>query len=160
MGKIIAVCGKICSGKSYYANMLKSSGNYVILSTDEATYDLISNIQGEFYDEFCVRLNRYLLKKAVEIASAGCNVILDWGFWTAENRRSVAEYCQNMGTEIEWHYIDIDNKCWEESIQLRNEKIMQGNGGSDFYVDEGLKQKLLSLWEEPLAEEIDVLIKR
>lgn len=160
MGKIIAVCGKICSGKSYYAKTLKSSGNYVILSTDEATYDLISNIQGEFYDEFCVRLNRYLLKKAVEIAAAGCGVILDWGFWTAENRRFTTEYCLSRGVKIEWHYINIDDECWEESIQSRNEKIKQGNGGSDFYVDEGLKQKLLSLWEEPLPEEIDVLIKR
>ncbi|MDE5764849.1 MAG: ATP-binding protein [Ruminococcus sp.] len=160
MGKIIAVCGKICSGKSYYAKMLKSSGNYVILSTDEATYDLIGNIQGEFYDEFCVRLNRYLLKKAVEIAEADCNVILDWGFWTAGNRRSVTEYCRNKGVDIEWHYVSISDECWEESIRLRNEKIMQENGGSDFYVDDGLKNKLLSLWEEPLEEEIDVLIKR
>lgn len=43
MSKIIAICGKICSGKSYYATQIKEQENAVILSIDEATYDLIDN---------------------------------------------------------------------------------------------------------------------
>lgn len=50
-GKIIAICGKICSGKTYYANQIKDKENAVVLSTDEVTYDLIDNEQGEFYDK-------------------------------------------------------------------------------------------------------------
>ena len=80
MAKVIAICGKICSGKSYYANQIKNELKAVILSTDEATFDLIDNEQGEFYDAFADRVNKYLMKKAVEIVKAGCNVILDWGF--------------------------------------------------------------------------------
>ena len=49
MGKVYLICGKICSGKSYYAKSLKEKYNAVILSTDEVTYDLINNEQGEFY---------------------------------------------------------------------------------------------------------------
>lgn len=48
MAKVIAICGKICSGKTYYANQMKDKENAVILSTDEATYDLIDNKQGEY----------------------------------------------------------------------------------------------------------------
>lgn len=48
MGKVILVCGKICSGKSYYSKAIKESLNGVIISPDEATYDLINNEQGEF----------------------------------------------------------------------------------------------------------------
>ena len=47
MARIILICGKICSGKTYYARQLKEKYNAVILSTDEATYDLINNEQGE-----------------------------------------------------------------------------------------------------------------
>ena len=61
--------------------------NAVILSTDEVTYDLIDNEQGEFYDQFAVRVNKYLNKKAVEIVKAGTTVILDWGFWIKGNRK-------------------------------------------------------------------------
>ena len=47
MGKVIIVCGKICSGKSYYSNSIKDSLNAVIISPDEATYEVINNEQGE-----------------------------------------------------------------------------------------------------------------
>lgn len=66
MSKLIAICGKICSGKSYYANQLKKNENAVILSTDEATFDLIENEQGEFYNIFAQRVNGYLKKKLLK----------------------------------------------------------------------------------------------
>ena len=52
MSKVYLICGKICSGKSYYSKKLKEEVNAVILSPDEATYDLINNEQGEFYNIF------------------------------------------------------------------------------------------------------------
>ena len=52
MGKVILLCGKICSGKSYYSKNLKETVNAVIISPDEVTYELINNEQGEFYDIF------------------------------------------------------------------------------------------------------------
>ena len=67
MAKIYLICGKICSGKSYYYKKLKEKVSGVILSPDEATYDLIKNERGEFYNVFCDRLLKYLNKKAVEI---------------------------------------------------------------------------------------------
>ena len=60
MGKVIIVCGKICSGKSYYSRKLKEELNAVIISPDEATYDLIKNEQGEFYNIFSDRLINWI----------------------------------------------------------------------------------------------------
>ena len=37
MAKVILICGKICSGKTYYARQLRDQYNAVILSTDEGT---------------------------------------------------------------------------------------------------------------------------
>lgn len=159
MSKVIAICGKICSGKSYYANQIKDKENAVILSTDEATYDLIDNEQGEFYNTFAERVNKYLMKKAVEIVNAGCNVILDWGFWTREDRKATTQYFHKFGIDVEWHYVDIESSRWQQLIDERNAKIKNGNGGSDFYVDEGLMEKLLSKFEVPKRNEIDVWIK-
>lgn len=128
----------------------------VILSTDEVTYDLIENEQGEFYDEFCKKVNKYLMKKSVEFVNAGCNVILDWGFWTKTQRKEITEYYKSRNIEIEWHYIDIDDSEWEKNIEKRNARIEEGNGGSDFFVNEGLKNKLLELFQKPSKDEIDV----
>lgn len=156
MSKVICICGKICSGKSYYAKKIKVKENAVILSTDEMTYDLINNEQGEFYNTFANKVNKYLRKKAVEIVQAGSNVILDWGFWTKAERKEISNYFESHNIQYEWHYIDVDEENWQNNITERNKKVKAGNGESDFYVDEGLLQKLLSNFEEPDKEEIDV----
>ena len=92
MAKVILICGKLASGKSYYAKQIKEKENVVILNTDELTYAMFDNEQGEKYMELAQRANNYLMNKAVEIVKANCNVILDWGFWKAHNRRYMNKF--------------------------------------------------------------------
>lgn len=156
MGKVICICGKICSGKSYYANKLKKEENAVILSCDELTSILFDNDLGDKHDEISKRVKQFLLKKAVEIVSTGINVILDWGFWSKTDRDFINHYFKSKDVFCEWHYINIDDKSWEKNIDERNQRVLEGKGGSDYYLDEGLMKKLESKWEEPNKDEIDV----
>lgn len=96
------------------------------------------------------------MKKAIDIVRVGCNVILDWGFWRSYNRRYMNEYFKNENIDVEWHYMDVDDYTWEENIKERNKKINDGLNKYDFYIDEGLRQKLIENWETPTKEEIDV----
>lgn len=156
MSKVILICGKICSGKTYYANIIKEKENAIILSTDEVTYDLTNNRQGEGYQDFANRVNNYLMKKTVELAKIGCNVILDWGFWTKKDRQEISEYFKKHEIKYEWHYIDVDEKTWQKNIKERNQKVLEGKGGFSFYVDEDLFNKVVSKFEEPDKDEIDI----
>lgn len=52
MAKVYLICGKICSGKTRYAEHLRTISPAVILSTDEVTYDLTDNAQGDGYNAF------------------------------------------------------------------------------------------------------------
>ena len=158
MAKVILICGKICSGKSFYARQLQRQHQAVILSTDETTFDLIHNEQGESYVAFARRVNAYLQKKAAEIVHAGANVILDWGFWTRAERRAITDYFLQRSVPCEWHYLDVTDDLWQRRIAERNRRVQSGCGGSDFYVDEGLLNKLLCTFEPPAADEIDVWI--
>lgn len=159
MGKVILVCGKICSGKSHYSKAIKESLNAVIISPDEATYELINNEQGEFYNVFSERLNKYLTRKVGEIAQAGANVIFERGLWSHKDRKEIREYYKNNGIECEIHYVCVDDETWKQNIAERNQRVLDGNGGSDFYLDEGLMKKLESKWEEPNEDEVDVIYK-
>lgn len=159
MAKVYLVCGKICSGKSYYSKKLKKEINGVILSPDEATYDLINNEQGSFYDEFSTKLRKYFNKKSCEIVEAGANVIYERGLWTKKDRDEIKEYYKSNNTLYEIHYVCVDNETWEKNIEERNKKVSEGNGGCDFYLTEGLKNKLESKWEEPTEDEYDVIYK-
>lgn len=145
MGKIILTCGKICSGKSYYTKQLKEELNAVIISPDEATYELLNNEQGEFYDIFSKRLSKYLTKKVGEIAQAGANVVFERGLWSKKERQEVRNYYKNLGIDCEIHYVYVDDETWKQNIAERNKRVQEGNGGSDFYLDEGLMKKLESL---------------
>ena len=159
MGKVILLCGKICSGKSFYSKKLKEALNAVIIAPDEITYELLNNEQGEFYDEFSKRLSSFLTKKVGEIAEAGANVVFERGLWTKADRKQIKEYYSNLGIDCEIHYVNVDDETWKQNIEERNKKVEEGNGGSNFYLDEGLMKKLESLWEEPTEEEYDVLYK-
>ena len=55
--------------------------------------------------------------------------------------------------------MDVDDDVWKKNIEERNQRILEGGGGSDFYVDEGLLGKVTSLFEIPRKEEIDVWIR-
>ena len=156
MEKIIAICGKICSGKTYYANQIKQKEDAIILSCDELTKELFDNNLGYKHDEISAKIQSYLMKKSIELINIGCNVILDWGFWTKGDREKITKYYKDRNIDIEWHYIDVDLETWNKNIEERNKKILNGEGGSDFYIDEGLMKKLLSKWEEPDKSEIDV----
>jgi len=87
MSKVILVCGKICAGKTTYAKKLAEEIGAVILSVDEITLALFGQHLGDKHDEMVEKTKKYLFGKAAEIISVGVNVILDWGFWTREERQ-------------------------------------------------------------------------
>ena len=127
--RVIAVCGKICSGKTYYARQLTKKENAVILSCDELTKALFDNDLGERHDEMSLRIWDYLKHKSVELVNAGCTVILDWGFWTTKDRKSLTEFYRTHNIPIEWHYIDVDDRTWRINIEERKRRVSNGEGG-------------------------------
>ena len=86
MAEVIMTCGRICSGKSTYAQKLRTERNAVILSVDEITLALFPDGAGEMLDTYVERAEELLYRKALEIIEAGTDVILDWGFWTRAER--------------------------------------------------------------------------
>jgi predicted kinase len=155
MAKIILICGKICSGKTRYCKELVKDYNPVILSCDEIESELFHHRLGEKHDEVAKDIKRYLHKKASEIVLAGSNVILDWGFWSREEREQVSEYYKKQNIPYEWHYIDISTDEWSKNINSRNEAVSAGET-TDYFVDNGLLEKLNSLFEIPKKEKVDI----
>lgn len=156
MAKIIAICGKICCGKTFYANQIKGKENAIILSCDELIKDLFDNDLGEKHDEIADSIRKYLMKKSLELVNTGCNVILDWGFWSLESRMHLTEFYHSNNVYCEWHYIDVDDQTWHKNIEKRNDQILNGVDISNYYVDEGLMKKLLAKWEAPSKNEIEI----
>lgn len=155
MAKVILICGKICSGKTFYCKTLQQANHAVLLSCDEIESQIFHHSLGEAHDLVAVDIQKYLHKKAVDIISAGCNVVLDWGFWTKAERIRTSAFYRSKGIEYEWHYVDVTDEIWKRNIASRNEAVLAGKS-SDYYVDDGLLNKLNSLFEVPAQDEMDV----
>ena len=156
MSRVIMTCGMICCGKSTYARKLQAERNAVILSIDEITLTLFPEGSGEMHDTYALRAEQYLLNLSLQILRTGTDVILDWGLWTRAIRDRIRQfYAAQGGIETELHYLRIDPEEWERRIRKRN-----ASGEAAYYVDEGLLNKVKALFEEPSAEEVDVLAEQ
>ena len=151
------MCGKICSGKSTYADKLRIANKAVLLSIDEITLALFGRDAGENHDMYVERTEKYLFEKSVEIIESGINVVLDWGFWTKAERDFAKEFYHSRGIDFEIHYIYISDETWQRNIQKRNAEVLAGKT-SAYYVDDGLMKKFASIFEIPSKDEIDIIV--
>ena len=73
MAKVYMTCGKICSGKTTYANKLRQQKKGVVLSVDEITLALFGQDAGENHDDYVARAEKYLFEKSLDIIEVGIN---------------------------------------------------------------------------------------
>lgn len=155
MAKVFLICGKICSGKTVYSKKLAKKYNAVLLSCDELDYFVFHHSLGENHDVVMARVQNFLHKKAIDILSVGSNVVLDWGFWSKANRDEVSKFYRSNNIPLEWHYIDVSEEQWKRNIESRNKDVNAGET-TDYYVDQGLLNKLNSIFEKPDEREMNV----
>ena len=127
MAKIYMMCGRICSGKSTYAERLRKEQRAVVLSVDEITLALFDGNTGSKHGEYVERAEKYLYAKSLEILECNINVVLDWGFWTRAERDFAREFYGSRGIEFEFICIGISDEEWQRRIAKRNAKEVQRN---------------------------------
>lgn len=158
MAKVILICGRLCCGKSTYAEKLVREHGGIILSVDEIMLAMFGQNAGSEHDRYTKRLQAYLLDKSVEILEAGCDVILDWGFWTREARCFAKEFYENRGIQWAFHYLDVEEGVRKQRIEKRNREVSV-KGEQAYLVDEGLAVKAEALFEPPEQGEMQVWVK-
>ena len=156
MAKVFLICGKICCGKTKYAQKLRNENNAVLLSVDEIMLALFGQHCGDKHDEYVERTEKCLLNKSLELIENNINVVLDWGFWTKAERKAVKEFYKSRNIECELHYIDISEEVWKSRLRKRNNDVL-ANETSAYYVDDNLAAKFASIFEVPSEDEINVI---
>ena len=158
MAKVILVCGKICSGKSTYAERLRVENKAVLLSIDEIMLAMFGLYVGDKHDEYVEKTEKYLFDKSVEIIETGIDVILDWGLWTRDERRYAKEFYSTRGIENEIHYLNISDETWKTRLDKRNRAVSAGEIIA-YPVDDNLAAKFGAIFEMPDKDEVDVWVE-
>lgn len=157
MPKVLIMCGKICSGKSTYAEKLKLENKAVILSVDELALALFENQAGEKLDFYVETLKEYFLKKSLDIVEAGADVILDWGFWTKKERDYAREFYDSRNISYQFYYMNVGIDEWKKRILKRNQEIKREQLEA-YPIDKGLLSKVEKMFEEPDRKELKDMI--
>ena len=155
MAKVIALCGKICSGKSTYAEKIRGDNNAVVLNPDTILLTLFDENLGDRHEEIFEKVRIYLYQMAENIINTGTNVILDFGLWTYKERRDIRLFFTKRDINIEIHYVNTPPKIIESNIKKRN----RIRNGVNYYIDDSILNKCLSLFEEPDNSETDLVIE-
>ena len=158
MAKVILICGRICSGKSTYAEQLRVENKAVLLSIDEIMLALFGYYVGDKHDEYVEKTEKYLFDKSVEIIENGIDVIFDLGLWTKDERRYAREFYSSRSIEHEIHYISISDEIWKERLDKRNRAVAAGEMLA-YPVDDNLAAKFGAIFEMPDRDEIDVWVE-
>lgn len=147
--KIILLIGKICCGKTTYARTLGG----MLISCDQLMQTMFPGGCGEHHDMLAERARKYLLTLACQCAEAGVTPVVDFGFWTPALRREAIDAL--AGFELDWRWLDVPADEWKQRIAKRNAAIEAGEGDpSDYFVDEGLLDKVNRLFIPPTQEEL------
>lgn len=149
MATVVLLCGKLCCGKSTYTKTLLEHRRAMLLSCDELMLSLLPEQLGDLHDEVAHKAQAYLFARAAELLALGIDVILDWGFWQKESRRTAEAFFRSRGFDTEWIYLKVTDEEWRRRIAKRNAETPPDT----YRVDEGLMEKCQARFEEPSPEE-------
>lgn len=154
MGGLYLLCGKPGCGKSTIAKELAKNHNYIHFSAD----DFMLKLYGEIEDraEFEEKLNtvKELIYEICDKALINNNVVLDFGFWTKQERDYVRSRFPN--TEVTLIYFDLsDDEIWKR-IEKRNKNLKD----NEYFMDRATFDFLSSKFEKPRNETCLVFRKK
>jgi Predicted kinase len=122
MSEIILCCGKICSGKSTFADYLESNCDYFSFSADKWMLHLYGQIENR--DEFEIKLEKcksLILELSTSLLKKGKNVVLDYGFWTKVERQKYKCYFDSIKIKSTIVYFPISSNEQIAHMIKRNE---------------------------------------
>ena len=146
-GTVYLLCGKTGSGKSTFARTWQAERGAALLSVDELMLALFPEYLGEAHRAVWERCRTYLLARAEEIALAGADVLLDFGFWSAAERAETRARFARAG-------VPVKLLLFTAPAELRARRLARRNAaaqGREYRIDPEM-QALFDSRFEPLAE--------
>lgn len=146
MARVVLMCGPSGSGKSTHARALEAEG-MVRLSFDVEMWrrgirsvPLAPEVRAEIESELRARL--------LDLVAAGCDVVLDFSFWSRAMRDDYRHLLAEVGVVPETIYLATDRATVLARIRSR-----AGRDADDFVLPEALAAEHYDHFEVPTADE-------
>jgi predicted kinase len=151
VSEIVLCCGKVCSGKSTFASLLKRDHGFHHFSSDAWMLHFYEPTPDRrLFDEHLAKCEAMIYRVSEEILSHGGSVVLDAGFWKRSERDALQTRFERLGHQVSFVYFSITLERQLEYSQTRNDA-----GTTDSYrFDRETILTLNSFFEEPAGEAV------
>lgn len=151
MATLYLLCGLPGAGKTTFARQLEQMPQTVRLTPDEWIYQFLKDIKDKTeLDRLRIPVEAVQWELASKLLSLEINVVLDWGFWSREQRASYHAQAKDFGARVEMHFFDANREQLLERLARRNAELLPGT----FTVSETELDRWVPWYEPPCANEL------
>ena len=153
MATLFLICGLPGSGKTTLAKQLELSRPALRLSPDEWIASLLSEATDTLeLDRLRSPVESVQWDVAKRVLALGIDVVLEWGFWSRDERASYRAQAEGLGARVELSYLDVGrNELWAR-LSKRNGNLSPGT----LLVTEGQLDLWWSWFQPPTADELEL----
>ncbi len=148
MAKLHLICGMPGSGKTTLARKLEEEEPALRLTPDE----WMARVVGDGYDvDKRAVVEAMLWELAQRVLQLGSSVVLDFGFWSRDERNKFRKRAAELGAETCLHFLDVSR----DELIMRLEKRNADLPPDTFHIDISDLDLWLSYFERPEPDELE-----
>lgn len=152
MSKVIMMCGVCGSGKTTYSKWKEKEG-YIRLSIDEEMWKTYGKRGIDYpdnqYEEYSDIVEASLRKELLKLIQEGKNVVIDFSFWSKENRSFYRKLIEKSGGTVELVYMKSSLETLRKRLKQRNLHI---SANSPFIITDEILEHHYYGFQEPCGE--------
>lgn len=151
MSTLFLICGLPGAGKTTLAKQLELSENALRLCPDEWIQSILldHNDQQEM-DRLRGHIETIQWKLAKRSLSLGMHVILEFGFWSKQEREYFRKEAEKLGANVRLFYLNVEPEELWKRLEKRNASLPAGS----FYVKKEDLLEWVQIFEPPSADEL------
>src|SRR5690349_13008884 len=108
MATLFLICGLPGAGKTTLARQLELAGSALRLSPDEWIASLLADATDMAeLDRLRSPVEAIQWEVAKRVLALGTDVILEWGFWSRDERARYRAQAEAIGARVELHYLEV-----------------------------------------------------
>ncbi len=142
MKNLILLCGKPGCGKTTLAKFIKAKYGAVHFSADDFMLKLFGEIEDRQVFEEKLRKCKELIYEICDELAYKNDIVLDFGFWTKEERRYLVKRFPNFN--VIFIYMKLNDDDIFERIEHRNKHLKE----NEYYMDKQTYKILSAKFEE------------